>query len=126
MILVILILLLFSIILLYHFCTNTPLIENIDNNSEEDDDDYANNNSYQNQSNNPLFIALKNAANISTLKSKVAALDNLKEQVASISEQVQTNDDTLSRIGEHINELGYENMGGIPAQGKQMPKVTGL
>ena len=126
MILVILVLLLLTIILLYHFYTNTPLIETMDintaiNSNDEDDNKYDNL-----QSTNPLFIAIKNAANIATLQTEVNTLNTLKDKLSNITKQVQENSKILFNIDKQISDMASSTIGGKPPEGKPLPTLTGL
>ena len=119
MIFVHVIILLFSIILLYHFCTNTPLIENIDNNIADTNVNTDTNidTDGHNNSSNPLLIAFKNAANISTLQSKVATLNTMKDQIFKLKEKVKENSMMLSGINKQISKIAFSNFGGKPPPG---------
>ena len=79
-----------------------------------------------NNQNGPMFLALKNAANIATLHTQLGLLSNIKEQVFDISGQVQTNSAALVQIGNHISDLAFSTVGGAPPPGQPLPQLTGL
>ena len=125
----ILIILLILIIFLHYLCNKTQLIENLDNEQPTNTNEEV----YQHytdlekdEKNGPLFLAFKNAANISSLYSKISNLNNLKANITDISGQTHANSKALLKIGEQIGKLVHANThtptGGLPA----VPKVTGL
>ena len=144
---IILIILFILIIILHYFSKNSPLIENLEGSNTDATTDATTNattnattdattnattgattgdEQYQhysdienNQKTGPLFLALKNAANISSLHSKISALSNMNEQVTNLDAQVKTNSKAILRIGQEISKYAYSAVGATP------PKVTG-
>lgn len=131
---IILIILFILIIILHYFSKNSPLIENLDSSVNADattsattdatntttDEQYQHYSDIENnQKTGPLFLALKNAANISSLHSKISALSNMNEQVTNLDTQVKTNSKAILRLGQEISKYAYSAVGATP------PKVTG-
>ena len=131
---IILIILFILIIILHYFSKNSPLIENLDSSVNADattsattdatnattDEQYQHYSDIENnQKTGPLFLALKNAANISSLHSKISALSNMNEQVTNLDTQVKTNSKAILRLGQEISKYAYS------AVGATAPKVTG-
>jgi hypothetical protein len=107
MLVLVLIVLISLIILLHYLCSNNQIIEYLDN-----PDDSDKNKNYQDYSNlksdpknGPLFLATKNAANISVLHTDVDALNKLKEQVSDLSGQILANSQALSTVIKKVTEF---------------------
>tara|TARA_B100001093_G_scaffold508672_1_gene571319 strand:- start:4164 stop:4526 length:363 start_codon:yes stop_codon:yes gene_type:complete len=112
MIFVILLIGVLIFLILYKFLyTKNRLLENLDNkkniNNENDDEEYQKyRNLENNEKNGPLFLALKNAANISALHSQISGINNLKERISDIENQVKVNNKGIMNLTNHLNQLG--------------------
>lgn len=106
MILIILLIIVLFLLILHNFLnTNNKLLENLDNKS--DDEEYQKyRNLENNEKNGPLFLALKNAANISALHSQISGINNLKERISDIENHVKANNKGILNLTNHLNQLG--------------------
>jgi hypothetical protein len=139
--LIISLIILLSLLIFYYLCTNNRLIENNTNGkdtngkntnekntngkntdankvNEDDEDDVPKYQEYTDLKNNnktgPLFLALKNAANISSLHSKISGLNNLKEKINVIDSKVNLNGKALTQLSNHLSKISQTFTGKTP------------
>ena len=121
MVIIILLLLLISLALLHFLYNDRCLIENLDNESDntdniddtEDTEDTDSTIQYQpytdlseDPKNGPMFLAMKNAANISALHSQLSALKNVPFQISDLSGIAHSNSKAIVNIGKEIYKVG--------------------
>ena len=100
LVIILIIILIFLILQNFLYKTNS-VFENLDNQTSTND-----NNKPCDANSNPLFLALKNAANISALQSKISEFGNLKEELDKIQYQVNSNTKGLTGITHQISKVG--------------------
>ena len=132
--LIILLIILLIVIILYNLCNNHILLENMTddstalNKSQSKDLDQEEYQHYYNlekdQKTGPLFLALKNAANISSLHSKIDQMKGLKEKVESIQNHVKINTKGISQLSNKLTKYGNSLVGGFASKGKIPEQVT--
>ena len=83
------------------------IIENIENNSENNE--YTN---YYLESNDPLFLATKNAANISYLKNRLDEINGLSQKIDDMSNNIDAHSSMLEEIQQSIAEGANQLTGG--------------
>ena len=112
MVIIILLLLLISLALLHFLYNDRCLIENLDN-TEDTEDTEDSSVQYQpytdlseDPKNGPMFLAMKNAANISALHSQLSALKNVPSQISDISGVANSNSKAIVNIGKEIHKVG--------------------
>ena len=119
MVIIILLLLLIVIVLLHFLYKGTSLIENLDDMGNSDDSGTSNtgpdnyqpyNDLVQNPQKGPMFLAMKNAANISALHSQLTALKTVPYEISDLSGQVHTNSKALVNIGKQIQSVGEASL----------------
>jgi hypothetical protein len=76
--------------------------------------------------NDPLYLAKLNAANISYLKDRVDSLNGLKEQVATLSAQTESNTTAVRGIGDQMTTSAQQLTGRDPNSKEPLPSATGL
>jgi hypothetical protein len=76
--------------------------------------------------NDPLYLAKLNAANISYLKDQVDSLNGLKEQVATLSSQTESNSVAVRGIGDQMTTSAQQLTGRDPNSKEPLPSATGL
>ena len=109
---IILLILLILITILHCYFRGNSLIENLDNSSEtvsstDETNDYKPYSELQeNSKQGPMFLAMKNAANIASLHSEFSRLKNLPYDITNIKSQVKTNSKALINIGKQIQSVG--------------------
>ena len=116
MVIIILLLLLISLALLHFLYNDRCLIENLDSESDNTDDtEDTEDSSVQYQPytdlsedpiNGPMFLAMKNAANISALHSQLSALKNVPSQISDLSGVANSNSKAIVNIGKEIHKVG--------------------
>ena len=116
MVIIILLLLLIVIVLLHFLYKGTSLIENLDDmgdssTSNTGPDNYQPyNDLVQNPQKGPMFLAMKNAANISALHSQLTALKTVPYEISDLSGEVHTNSKALANIGKQIQSVGEASL----------------
>ena len=83
------------------------IIENIENNSENNE--YTN---YYLENNDPLFLATKNAANISYLKNRLDEINGLSRKIDDMSNNIDAHSNILEEIQQSIAEGANQLTGG--------------
>ena len=83
------------------------IIENIENISENNE--YKN---YDLESNDPLFLATKNAANISYLKNRLDEINGLSQKIDDMSNNIDAHSSMLEEIQQSIAEGANQLTGG--------------
>ena len=108
MLVIILITILILLITQNYLYKNYSLLENLDNKTkDEDKEEYQPYKSLKNdQKNGPLFLALKNAANISALHSQISGIHKLKDRLGDVEHKVDLNGKALTNLTNHLNKLG--------------------
>lgn len=125
--LIILIIILILIIFLHYFCNKTKLIENLDDDSQTNNEEYQHYTDLEkDEKGGPLFLAFKNAANISSLHSEISELNNLKTKITDISGQTHANSKALLKLSEQIGKLVHINPGTSIERSTSIPKGTGI
>ena len=123
MLVIILITILILLILYNYLHKNNSLFENLDSQTnttsetsktsktsksdKENQEEYQHYRNLENdQKNGPVFLALKNAANISALHSQISGINNLKERIGNIENHVKANNKGILSLTNHLNKLG--------------------
>ena len=107
MIIIIILVLVILITLLHYFYGGKCLIENFDMNEDDVNYTYQSYNDLKyDPKNGPMFLAMKNAANIAALHSQLAALKNIPSEIIDISGMVHQNSSALVNIGKEIHKVG--------------------
>jgi len=78
---------------------------------------------------NPTYLAITNAANISFLKSQLDDLLQLKQTVADLNSKVEHNSTAITDLGQSISSASQEITGASKEQmagTKPIPQVTGI
>ena len=96
--LLIILIVIFSLLILQNcWYRSTNLIENLNN--KEDEEKYKPYTSLEKDpQNGPLFLALKNAANIQALHKEFDNVNNLKEKIQNNSEKIDANTKSLVTV----------------------------
>ena len=95
------VLVLLFVLIISCFTCYFKIVENMDNQSNKEFQPYDN--LEQDRVNGPRFLAIKNAANISVLNSRVEKLLNLESRFSKIENRVKINHDGIQNL---TNELG--------------------
>ena len=104
MLVIVLIIILILLILQNFLYKNNNLFENLDNQTNTEQNTEQNKPCDHNS--NPLFLALKNAANISALQSKISEFSNLKERLDTVENHVKANTKGLIGITHQFSQVG--------------------
>ena len=93
---------------IYYYFKHYNIIENISNNSE--------NNNYKNyddlESKDPLFLATKNAANISYLKTRLDEINGLSQKIDDMGNSIDAHSSQLDEIQQSIADGANQLTGG--------------
>ncbi len=115
MIIIIILVLVILITLLHYFYGGKCLIENFDMNEDDVNNTYQSYNDLKDDpKNGPMFLAMKNAANIAALHSQLAALKNIPSEIIDISGMVHQNSNALVNIGKEIHKVGAKRFNTDP------------
>ncbi len=75
----------------------------------------------------PLYLSTLNAANISYLKEQVDKLAGIKEQLATMKTQIETNSTAITAIGEQLATTAQQLTGrDSNSSNKPIPSASGL
>ena len=87
-----------------------PTIENFDNQTDKQNNSYQDYSELQNK--DPMFLAIKNAANISYMKSQLDELSGIKQQILDLSNNVYTNAQQIDQIQQAVQDQAEAVTGG--------------
>jgi len=86
------------------------MIEKFDNPTDKPNNSYQDYNELQNK--DPMFLAIKNAANISYMKSQLDELSGIKQQILDLSNNVYTNAQQIDQIQQAVQDQAEAVTGG--------------
>jgi predicted PurR-regulated permease PerM len=74
----------------------------------------------------PLFLATKNAANISWLKDQLDNINTLSQQITDMSNNVALNTSNINDIQLSVSQYGQSLTGTSGDPNEEIPQATGL
>ena len=77
-------------------------------------------------SENPLYLATLNAANINYLKEQVDELSGVKQKVTTLESKVNMNTEGIKALGEQFSKAAQDVTGRDPDSKEPLPSATGL
>lgn len=93
----IIILLLILILFIYNLKNFNTIIENNENQ-----------NCPTNKSNDPLFLALQNAATLSVIQKQLNNVDKLNKRITNVENQVEINNTAIKNVGKQLENATNE------------------
>jgi len=98
------------------------MIEKFDNPTDKPNNSYQDYNELQNK--DPMFLAIKNAANISYMKSQLDELSGIKQQILDLSNNVYTNAQQIDQIQQAVQDQAEAVTGGALQSNDEDVQVT--
>ena len=81
---------------------------------------------YDKESNDPTFLALKNSANIEYIYQQMQSIMKVKENIDKMQQDINKNAAALKEIGNELQKGSNQLVGVAPGDEPEIPAATGL
>jgi hypothetical protein len=81
------------------------------------------------EASNPMFLAMKNASNISVMKAQLDEMKGIGKRITDVETKVDTNEESIQTMAEQVSNGGFASMGIAPedvTDPENIPVIDGL